>query len=95
MRQTDPNVQLVDVRTPEELQATGHIEGAVNIDIESDDFEARLVGLDKEKPVIVHCRTGGRSTKAARIMQKLGFKQVLNYKGGMNDWLSKGNKTVR
>ncbi|MBU6342462.1 MAG: rhodanese-like domain-containing protein [Bacteroidetes bacterium] len=95
MLKSDPNVQLVDVRTPAELQNTGKIEGAVNINFNSPDFQAQLSQLKKDKPVIVYCAAGGRSPRAAAQMTKLGFTKVYDYSGGMNDWLAKGKKTVR
>ncbi len=45
-------------------------------------------------PVIVYCAAGGRSPRAAAAMVKLGFTQVFDYAGGMNDWKRKGKKTV-
>ena len=68
-----PNVQLIDVRTPEEF-AEGHLPKAVNIDVTSDDFETRVTSLDKEQPVMVYCKMGGRSAKAA---EKLNVKIYL------------------
>ena len=47
---TEPNIQLIDVRTPEEFNE-GHIANAVNINFLADDFEANVANLDKEKPV--------------------------------------------
>ncbi len=95
MVKANKSVFLLDVRTPGEVQNTGKIEGAVNINFNSPDFQAQLANLDKEKPVIVYCAAGGRSPRAAAQMAKLGFKTVYDYPGGMNDWLAKGKKTVR
>ncbi len=95
MLKTNKMVQLLDVRTPGEVQNTGKIEGAVNMNFNSPDFQAQLATLDKEKPVIVYCAAGGRSPRAAAQLAKLGFKTVYDYTGGMNDWLAKGKKTVR
>ena len=92
---TDANIQLVDLRTPAELQQTGKIEGAKVINFNSPDFQAQIAELDKAKPVIVYCAAGGRSPRAAAQMTKMGFKKVYDYAGGMNDWLAKGKKTVK
>ena len=93
--QKDPSVQLVDLRTPAELQQTGKIEGARVINFNDANFQAQIALLDKEKPVVVYCAAGSRSPRAAQQMTKMGFKKVYDYKGGMNDWLSKGKKTIR
>lgn len=92
---SDKTVLLLDVRTPGEIQNTGKIAGAININFSSPDFQAQLASLDKRKPVVVYCASGGRSPRAAAQMTKLGFKTVYDYPGGMNDWLAKGKKTVR
>lgn len=81
----DSTVQLVDVRTPDEF-ATGHIEGAQNINYWGDDFEAAIEKLDKKRPVMLYCKTGVRSGKAAAVMQKLGFTALYNLEGGYLNW---------
>lgn len=77
--------QIVDVRTPREFYE-GHIANAVNMDVTSDDFESKIENLDKEKPVMVYCKAGGRSAKAAGILKDKGFKQVYDLDGGMIGW---------
>lgn len=81
----DTTVQLVDVRTPDEF-ATGNIKGAVNINYWGDDFEAAIQKLDKTRPVLLYCKTGIRSGKAAAVMQKLGFMALYNLEGGYLKW---------
>lgn len=93
--QSDKSIQLVDLRTPLELQATGFIDGAQNININGPDFSAQISKLDKNKPVMVYCAAGSRSGRAAPQLVKMGFTKVYNYTGGMNDWKSKGKKTVQ
>ena len=94
MLKSDKQVQLVDLRTPGENQQTGKIEGALEINFTGPDFQTQIAKLDKEKPVVVYCAAGGRSPRAAAQMQKMGFKKVYDYAGGMNDWKAKGKKTV-
>jgi thioredoxin len=79
------DVQLVDVRTPEEYQE-GHLKNARNYNINGGDFDTELSLLDKTKPVMVYCLAGGRSAEAAEIMEKKGFAEVYNMKGGMLKW---------
>ena len=81
----EPTSQIVDVRTSEEFN-DGHITNAINMDVTSDDFESKIATLDKEKPVMVYCKAGGRSAKAAGILKEKGFKQVYDLDGGMIGW---------
>jgi thioredoxin 1 len=81
--------QLIDVRTPEEY-TSGHLRNAVNIDYNSGDFEDLLSKLDKSKPVLVYCLSGGRSSHAANKMQNMGFTQVYNMDGGIMKWNGAG-----
>lgn len=94
MLKKDHSIQLVDLRTPEEIKETGKIAGARAINFFSPDFNTQISKLDKAKPVIVYCAAGGRSPRAAAQLSQLGFKKVYDYAGGMNDWQAKGKKTV-
>ncbi|MGYP001068477531 len=83
------SVQLLDVRTPEEY-AEGHIAGAVNIDVQSDDFQPTArQELSKDSTILVYCRSGRRSLDAAEILARLGYR-VVNLKGGILDWQASG-----
>lgn len=77
----DFEYQLVDVRTPEEF-AEGAIDGAKNINFYSPEFLEEMNKLDKEKPVVLYCRSGGRSANASNDLIKAGFKKVYNVEGG-------------
>ncbi|MBX3238335.1 MAG: thioredoxin [Chitinophagaceae bacterium] len=85
--------QVVDVRTPEEFQ-TGFIEGARNIDIYDAGFLQQLQSLDRNLPVMVYCKGGGRSADAARQLEKMGFKEVYDLAGGIMLWENKGLPVV-
>ena len=65
---------LVDVRDPQEF-GEGHIPGAINIP--SDKFAAGSAVLDKEKLVVVYCKSGGRSYTAYRKLQKLDYSKIV------------------
>lgn len=75
------NVQILDVRTPEELNE-GKIEGAVNINFYDRNFREQVSNLEKDIPVYVYCRSGARSQQAMEIMDELGFTVVYELKGG-------------
>lgn len=79
------DVQLVDVRTADEF-AEGHLPNALNIDINGDEFELQTAKLDKEKPVMVYCKMGGRSAKAASKLKEQGFKNITDLDGGITSW---------
>lgn len=78
---TTKNVQLIDVRTPEEFEA-GHIKDAKNIDFFSDAFRVEFEKLDKEKPVYIYCKSGNRSGQSAIKLSAMGFKEIYNLQGG-------------
>lgn len=82
-------IQLVDVRTPQEF-AERHIANAENIDINQSDFKEALNKLDKEKPLYLYCLSGGRSSSAANIATAEGFKNVFNLEGGILSWANSG-----
>lgn len=71
---------VIDVRTPEEFEA-GHLRGAMNLNVRSDDFRAGVELLDRDTKYFLYCRTGNRSQQAAQIMNDLGFKAVYNVGG--------------
>lgn len=79
---------ILDVRTPEEV-AAGHIANSVNIDFYKDDFEQKMKQLSKDKEIYVYCAAGGRSSDAAKLLQKNGYK-VYNLEDGFQDWKKKG-----
>lgn len=89
-----PEIQLIDVRTPEEF-SEGHIENAKNINIMGDDFDAQVAALDKTKPVMVYCKSGGRSAKASARLKELGFTTITDLEGGITNWNSENKPTVK
>ena len=86
------NVQLIDVRTPVEFKK-GHLKNAKLINFFDKDFKSEILKkIDKNKPVYVYCKSGGRSAKAAKIYKAAGFKKVFNLLGGFNAWSASGQK---
>ena len=79
----DQKALILDVRTDDEFNAR-HIEGAVNIPVE--DLDKRIAELtDKKRPIIVYCKSGSRSAKAAALLKSAGFTQVHDL-GGIGNW---------
>jgi rhodanese-related sulfurtransferase len=66
---------VIDVRTAVEF-AEGHVQGAVNLDVESGAFQAKLSSLDKSVGYALYCRSGRRSAIAAELMAIAGFTEV-------------------
>ena len=81
------DVQVVDVREPYEWVA-GRIEGAVHIPLNSL-MSGAGSDLDRNRPVVMVCRTGNRSELAALMMQARGF-EAYNLEGGMEAWAREG-----
>ncbi|NRA94425.1 MAG: rhodanese-like domain-containing protein [Psychroserpens sp.] len=84
------DVQLVDVRTPEEHKS-GFIKNSQNIDFTSPTFEQDIAKLDKNKPVILYCKAGGRSAKCSKKLKEAGFVKIYDLDGGITQWKFKGN----
>ena len=91
---TSENPQLLDVRTPEEYRAE-HIDNAVNINWNGNDFVTKAVTYDKSKPIFVYCKVGGRSAQAADKLAEMGFKEIYNLDGGIMKWNANGNSKPR
>jgi rhodanese-related sulfurtransferase len=68
---------IIDVRTPAEF-ATGHLEGAVNIDVQSPDFGTLISQLPTDGEYFVYCRSGNRSAQAIAQMEASGFNDLTN-----------------
>lgn len=83
LRDKKAGVQYVDVREPGEFRQ-GHIDGFRNIPLGQ--LRSRLGELDRDKPVVVMCHSGMRSTQAARLLVKHGFSDVRNLSGGIAAW---------
>lgn len=79
-------VQLVDVRTTDEHEA-GHIAGGRLIELTELATQAHT--LDSERPVVLYCRSGGRSAMATAALTQAGF-EAHNMTGGMLEWHAAG-----
>jgi rhodanese-related sulfurtransferase len=76
---------LVDVRTPEEF-AQASITKSKNINFNGDSFESELSQLEKDKPLFIYCKSGGRSAKAVEKAKEMGFERIIELDGGMDAW---------
>jgi adenylyltransferase/sulfurtransferase len=83
---------VIDVREPHELQISSL---AFARPMPMGEVAARLVELDPEAPVIVMCRSGGRSLQVARFLESRGFRSVSNLTGGILAWGERIDPSLR
>lgn len=91
LQQEGGTLELIDVRTPEEYDERRAIPSK-NYPLDHLDPEAiaKDIGLSKDDPVYLFCRSGGRSYKAASQFTAAGFSNVYNVEGGILEWESRG-----
>lgn len=89
-----PNVQIIDVRTPEEF-SEGHLAGAVNIPVQGTDFAARIARLDPAGTYAVYCRSGNRSKPAVAAMKEAGITTIYELDSGTIGWTKGGQPLTR
>ncbi len=82
-------ITILDIRTPEEFK-NGHLAGAVNIDFNGAKFAEEIAKLDKSTTYLVHCQSGGRSTRSLPAFEKAGFKSLIHMHGGFAGWKKAG-----
>lgn len=85
---------ILDIRTPGEF-ATGHLEGAINIDYRSGAFAREIDKLDRSKTYFIYCRIGRRSAGAIDIMTRRGFKKFIQVPGDIEAWKAAGLPLVK
>ncbi len=83
-------LKIVDVREPNEYQIN-RIAGSELIPL--GDIPKRYVDLNPDEEIVVQCKSGSRSARAADFLRSVGFKKVLNLKGGILDWIDKVDPT--
>lgn len=83
MIEEDPQVYLLDVRTFQEYSEV-RLEGAQLIPI--DQLLRRIAELPKERPILVYCAVGSRSTQVVNYLAKIGYGPVYNLNGGIWAW---------
>jgi adenylyltransferase/sulfurtransferase len=85
------NVFILDVRNPEEYQIC-RIPGSTLIPLP--ELPRRFRELDRDRELIVHCKSGMRSLKATQFLRQQGFEKVKNLKGGIHAWAEKIDPTM-
>ena len=90
-RDAGEDIFLLDVREPFEQQIA-EIGGKL---IPQNDVPQRLGEIPREREIIVHCKSGGRSQRIAEYLKQSGYPKVVNLAGGILDWSDKIDPTVR
>lgn len=91
--ENDDNTTLLDVRTIQEYKS-GHLRGATLIPLDALSENLGMLKEEKDKKIIVYCRTGSRSVSASRILEEHGF-TPLNVKGGIIQLIGAGTTLVK
>src|SRR5690606_33104233 len=81
----DPRTFLLDVRNPWEWAVSNLSDLGARL-VPLDELEGRLSEIPRDRPIIVYCKSGGRSARAAGILTERGFGPVSNLEGGLARW---------
>jgi hydroxyacylglutathione hydrolase len=84
-------IQIVDLRGESEYKS-GHIAKADNVFVGT--LQENLNKISKDKTTVVYCQSGDRTTIGYSLLAKNGFKNILNYSGGMSEWANNGKPVV-
>lgn len=90
----EKDAYLLDVRTPQEYR-DGHLANFINMDYYEAGFSNELEKLNTDNPVFVYCRSGKRSGETVKMLQKMGFKEIYDLKGGITAWIEDNKKVVK
>ena len=80
---------IIDIRTLGEFKA-GRLESAIHIDFLKEDFPDAIRKLPRDKPYLVHCQSGGRSSNSLKLWKTLGFTEIYHLDGGFLAWKKAG-----
>lgn len=83
------NPQIIDARSPEEY-ALNHIEGALNFNLQTENYAKYVAALNQSKPVFIYSIGAGRSGQLAKELLKNGFSDVHDLEGGIAAWIGGG-----
>ena len=80
-----PENYLIDVRTAREIRS-GKLKDAIEINFMSTEFTKQIATLSRAESYFMYCRSGNRSKKACKEMQRMGFENLYNLEGGLLAW---------
>ncbi len=84
---------LLDVRTRREFWA-GYIPGATLIPIDALELRVDELEAFRDRPILIYCLAGPRSTRASKLLRRKGFRKVYNLKGGIRAWIKAGRPAI-
>ena len=87
----EPGTFLLDVRTAEEYAAE-RLAKATLVPVQVLASQLDKLPKDKERPILLYCRSGHRSGVAADLLAKQGYKKLYNMRGGIMAWSSEGRR---
>lgn len=85
---------IIDIRTSDEF-TEGHLKGARQIDFLEEGFVEKVSKLDRNRPYLIHCRSGGRSSRSLALWKKMKFKKVYHLDGGILAWEKAGLPLIK
>jgi phage shock protein E len=85
---------LLDVRTPEEYR-DGHIAGALNVPVDQVAARHGVLGIGRDREVVVYCKSGKRAALAQQTLQSLGYRNVRLLEGSMQTWQAEQRPVIR
>lgn len=85
---------LLDVRTPAEYRE-GHIDGALNVPVDQLAARHGALGFERDRAIVVYCKSGRRAARAQQILQSLGYRQVRLLDGSIQAWQGEHRPLVR
>ena len=88
------NFVILDTRSVKEYEGD-HIKNSIFINFSAADVKDQVLKLDKNKTYLLYCHSGGRSGMIQNFMEKNGFEETYNMKGGIVSWRSNGFETVK
>ena len=92
--ENNPDAFILDVRTQEEWEEDGHLEGATLIPHSSLESRDSELPIDKEETLLVYCRSGNRSQQAAQTLQEMGYIDIIELESGIIGWKDAGYSVV-
>jgi len=91
---TDRPPLVVDVRPPDQF-ADGHVRGAINIPQAELPERAGELPADRDTPIVMVCAIGRTSKETTLYLKSLGYRHVRNLRGGITEWMRKGQETEK
>ncbi|WP_199100905.1 rhodanese-like domain-containing protein [Dyella sp. ASV21] len=85
---------LLDVRGADEYR-DGHIAGALNIPVDQIGSRAGVLGVPRDREIVVYCVSGRRAARAQETLQALGYSHVRQLDGSLNTWRQQRLPLVR